>query len=79
MIFNRYLHSAVPNQDVWMVRGLHDWRIGRIGSITGSDLIQELCLSGKVELLILSQAPKLYDGPKRFRSFQKPAWGLRDI
>ena len=42
--FNHYAHSAVPNQDDWMVRGLQDWRIGRMGSIKGSDLIYKLWL-----------------------------------
>ena len=78
-LFNRYAHSALPNQDDWMVRGLQDWRIGRMGSIKGSDLIYKLWFWGKVELLILSQIPRGYEGLKRFRSFQKPVWGLRDL
>ena len=44
LLFNRYAHSALPNQDDWMVRGLQDWRIERMGSIKGSDLIYKLWL-----------------------------------
>ena len=50
-----------------------------MGISIGSDLIYKLWLGGKVELLILSQTPRGYDGLKRFRSFQKPVWGLRDL
>ena len=39
--FNHYAHSALPKQDDWMVRGLQDWRIERMGSIKGSDFIDK--------------------------------------
>ena len=62
-----------------MVRGLQDWSIERMGSIKGSDLIYKLWLCGKVELLMMSQIPRGYEGLKRFRSFQKPVWGLQGL